>query len=179
MKEQFYKKSKQFLLIGLLIILIPSSLKIFGIFDMDIKFIFFFYIFCLMIFYFFRIDSRFLVFLAILLFGLSPFLLYSGFEQIADLVAIYAFYFLILTLILQLNEFRSNYKLVVNFKEANKFLFNKLNIYIALVCLIFVVISSISGILSLLKIIALYFSIIFLILHFIENYLKNNLFGLI
>ena len=56
----------------------------------------------MVIFFAFKIDSRYLILNAIMLLWLIPFLLFFRLEEVADTIAIYAYYFLVSGVILQL-----------------------------------------------------------------------------
>ena len=56
----------------------------------------------IVLFYFTKIDSRYLILNAILLLWLIPFLLFYRLESTADTIAIYAYYFLVSGVVLQL-----------------------------------------------------------------------------
>lgn len=69
------------------------------------------------VFYDFKIDSRFLILPALLLLGYIPFLLIGQFNVLAELVAIYVYYFLVVGVILQLFEYRNNQDLNIDFEQ--------------------------------------------------------------
>ena len=70
------------------------------------------------IFYDFKIDSRFLILPALLLLGYVPFLLIGKYNQLAEGIAIYVYYFLVVGVILQIVEYRRNKELDIDFEKA-------------------------------------------------------------
>ena len=67
------------------------------------------------LFFDFGVDSRFLIFPAVLFLGFVPFLLIGGFEDVAELVAVYVYYFLVVGVVLQLVEYVRGVELRVGF----------------------------------------------------------------
>ena len=54
------------------------------------------------IFYDFKIDSRFLILPGIILLGYLPFLLVGYFNELAEVIAVYVYYFLVIGVVLQI-----------------------------------------------------------------------------
>ncbi len=71
------------------------------------------------IFYDFKIDSRFLILPALILLGYIPFLLIGAQKEIAETVAVYVYYFLVVGVVLQIVE---HYKKTVNSIDFDKFI---------------------------------------------------------
>ncbi len=69
------------------------------------------------IFYDFKIDSRFLILPALILLGYIPFLLIGSQKEIAENVAVYVYYFLVVGVVLQIIEY---YKKIQNSIDFNK-----------------------------------------------------------
>lgn len=69
------------------------------------------------IFYDFKIDSRFLIFPALVLLGYIPFLLIGKFNAIAETTAIYVYYFLVAGVGLQFFEYRQEYENSIDFEK--------------------------------------------------------------
>jgi hypothetical protein len=67
------------------------------------------------LFYDFKIDSRFLILPAILLLGYLPFLLVGKFEALAETIAVYVYYFLVVGVILQIIEHVKKVKNTIDF----------------------------------------------------------------
>jgi hypothetical protein len=62
------------------------------------------FIFITVLFYDFKIDSRFLILPALLLLGYLPFILMARYDPLAEQIAIYVYYFLVVGVFLQLAE---------------------------------------------------------------------------
>jgi hypothetical protein len=58
-----------------------------------------------MFFYDFKIDSRFMILPAILLLGYIPFLLIANYSTLAEIMAVYVYYFLVCGIVLQIMEY--------------------------------------------------------------------------
>lgn len=76
------------------------------------------------IFYDFKIDSRFLILPALLLLGYVPFLLIGAQKEIAETIAVFVYYFLVVGVGLQIIE---HYKKTINSIEFEKFIETFLN----------------------------------------------------
>jgi len=76
-------------------------------------------------FYFIKIDSRFLILPAILLLGFIPFLLTIKQNVLAENLAIYVYYFLVVGVILQFIEMRKKTEPKVDFSEITKYVYKK------------------------------------------------------
>lgn len=77
------------------------------------------------ILYDFKIDSRFLILPAILLLAYIPFLLLGAQEPLAELIAIYVYYFLVAGVILQIIEYAKKTQLSLDFEQFMSILLKK------------------------------------------------------
>ena len=84
-------------------------------------------IFVTMIFYDFKIDSRFLILPAILLLGYVPFLLIGKQSAFAELIAIYVYYFLVVGVVLQIIESVKETGNRLDFEWSMKEILRKIN----------------------------------------------------
>ncbi|MFH1399120.1 MAG: hypothetical protein ABIG95_03335 [Candidatus Woesearchaeota archaeon] len=71
-----------------------------------------------LVFLFLKIDARFLVMCALLCLGYCPFLIAAGLS--AENIAIYAYYFLVVSVLVQIGEFVKKYKVALDFEEVMK-----------------------------------------------------------
>ena len=134
------KINKGYIILGItyFILLINSILTIKGVYNSRWAFIPFIIAFFILLL--FNIDSRFLIFPAILLLAYCPFLLIAKEVILAENIAILAFYFLIGGCILQILEYLRKKDNSLDFSETMKSLFvldlfSKLNIIILVVSL--------------------------------------------
>jgi hypothetical protein len=81
------------------------------------------------IFYDFKIDSRFLILPAILLLGYLPFLLVGRFDSLAEVIAVYVYYFLVVGVVLQIIEYVKKTENTIDFDSFIKRFFSKEKIY--------------------------------------------------
>jgi hypothetical protein len=84
------------------------------------------------LFYDFKIDSRFLILPAILLLGYLPFLLVGRFDSLAETIAVYVYYFLVVGVVLQIIEHVKKIENVVDFDSFIKRFVSKEKVYPAL-----------------------------------------------
>jgi len=116
---------KEFVLTaGYVMILINMILGV-KIYSIDWAFLFF--VLLAGIFYFYKIDSRFLILPAILLLGYCPFLLIAKNNTLAENIAIYAYYFLVVGVLIQIIENFRNKEIKLNFTETLSKISKKIN----------------------------------------------------
>ena len=84
------------------------------------------FLLCSVVFYDLRIDSRFMILPALLLLGYVPFLLIGEFEKIAELAAIYVYYFLVAGVALQVIEHAKNTVPMLEFEKTLSYVLLKL-----------------------------------------------------
>jgi len=81
------------------------------------------------IFYDFKIDSRFLILPAILLLGYLPFLLVGYQNELAEVIAVYVYYFLVVGVILQIVEHVKKIENTVDFESFIKRFISREKVY--------------------------------------------------
>jgi len=79
------------------------------------------------LFYDFKIDSRFLILPALLLLGYIPFLLMGAQKEIAETTAIYVYYFLVAGVVLQIIEHVKKIENSIDFDKIIKKLIYRIN----------------------------------------------------
>ena len=167
MRNNFKLLSKYALFIGYLMILVPIILYYKNPYDLTIKWIFLFFAMCGIFFYFFRIDSRFLIIPAIILLLYSPFLLNYKLKLLAEEIVIYGYYFLIIGVILQIIElFKKNHTILLKFEIIKKVILSRIILLIALFLSVFFAINQLLNFNNLVEATSLYLSTLFLIIHF-------------
>jgi len=174
MRNKFKELSKYFLFIGYLTILLPIILYHSNLFGITIVGRFLFFILCGFIFYFFRIDSRYLIFPAILLLWFCPFLLIYKLNSIAEMIVIYLYISLVVGAVLQLVELKLNYNLYVPFESIKNVLFNKNIPFLNIICAVFFLISYFLNLGNIAQAITLYFSSTLLIAYNSQYFLDLN-----
>ena len=112
-----------------------------------------------------KIDARYFIFNAILLLWLAPFLLVYKLD--AEPAAIYAYYFLIIGVILQIIEFKINYKVNQNFSKLQ--ISRGFSLIQCLIWIIVFIVSNIMHLRSIIKSFSLYLFSIFFILYLIKS----------
>lgn len=165
MTKKFNKLSKNFLLVGYLIILVPLILHSSKIYEMTINKIFFFFVISGILFYFFRIDSTYLTFPGILLLWFCPFLIIYKLNTLGVYASIYAYYFFISSIVLQLLESKAGYRKIIYFSSTKNIFFSRKMLYGNMACAVFFIVSSIFDLSSIIKATTIYLSITFLLIY--------------
>lgn len=83
------------------------------------------------IFFFSRVDSRFLILPAILLLSYCPFLLVYGLEALAEDIAIFVYYFLVFGVLLQFLELRLSRGIVADFSVLGRLVDSREMLYLS------------------------------------------------
>lgn len=104
------------------VLIIANMLLGFRIYSLEWAFLGFLII--AIIFYDFKIDSRFLILPALLLLGYIPFLLIGAQKEIAETIAVFVYYFLVVGVGLQISEY---YKKTENSLDFSYFIENFMN----------------------------------------------------
>ncbi len=129
-------------------------------------------------FYDFKIDARFLILPALMLLGFIPFLLLGQQQSLAELLAIYVYYFLVAGVILQVVEYKQDHEIDVDFQEVMLKMLKKTPWNLVLIILGFVTISIIIAnrfiALEVYKWLAVYLFVLALIGYAIECLEKEN-----
>ncbi|MBU1201439.1 MAG: hypothetical protein KJ583_01310 [Nanoarchaeota archaeon] len=126
------------------------------------------------LFYIYRIDSRYLILPAILLLWLCPFLLIYELQALAEGMAIYAYYFLVVGVILQIIEFKRKKEVSLEFERIGNILFKK---KVFLIGVLFLVIFGVAQIFKLgvmYKAFSLYLGVTLIIIYLLKYLLKND-----
>ena len=150
---------------GYLIIIIGIVLQQNDIFGVTIGWVFLFFLLCAGMFYFFRIDSRFLILTAAILLLLCPFLLIYGLDKLAEIISLYFFYFLVLSLALGAVELRSGYKKSIRMQNFRGFISEKTALYLAVFWALFFAASYFMGLKPAAKAVSLYLCLMALVVH--------------
>ena len=162
------------LLFSYIIIIIPIILFQYKLVNfLSIEWLFLPFVLSGLIFYFFRIDSRYFILSAVLLLGLCPFLLIYGLEKNAEATATYIYYFLVIGILLRILEFKFNYKEHVGLETIAHFWFNHKMIYFSVFWAILFICSYIFNLANTSKAMSLYLSIAFLIIYYLK-FLTNK-----
>ncbi len=124
--EKWVIKANKALILSLVYTILIVNI-ILGIKIYSIEWAFLGFIFSAVIFYDSRIDSRFLIFPALLLLGYIPFLLIGKQNTLAETFAVYVYYFLVVGVGLQVAEFLGKYENSVDFEKFIIELIEKIN----------------------------------------------------
>ncbi|MDD4354235.1 MAG: hypothetical protein PHN56_07325 [Candidatus Nanoarchaeia archaeon] len=95
-----------------------------ALYSVEIAFIGF--IFLALIFYFLRIDSRFLILPAIILLGFIPLLLYIYQKALAENIAVFVYYFLVVGVVLQIIEMAKDREPKFDFSDIARYVYRKI-----------------------------------------------------
>jgi hypothetical protein len=121
------------------------------------------------IFFEYGIDSRYMVLPALLLLWLCPFLLIYKFSAAAEAAAIYAFYFLVIGVTLQLVDLRKKPKIKLAFESAAIIFFSKWNLFAGIALVILYGLAALIGLPPWIRVLAIYFGIILIIGYFFKH----------
>jgi hypothetical protein len=127
-----------------------------------------FFIMAGIIFYGAGIDSRYMILPALLLLWLCPFLLFYKFSAAAEAAAIYAFYFLVIGVALQLVELRNKHKIKLAFESAAIAFFSKWNLIAGIALIILYGLAALIGLPPWIRALAIYFGTILVIGYFFK-----------
>ena len=168
------KKLNRFLTLFFVYGILICSVIVTSLFEiLNIESVFLFFIFAGFLCYFFDIDSRYLILPAILSLWLCPFLLVYELESLAETVAIYVYYFLVVGVILQFIEFKLDYKFRLEFEKL-KVIFTKFNLFLGLFWLVFFSIFHFLKFEKFTKAISLYLGVTFIIIYLVGLVLNEN-----
>jgi len=92
---------------------------------LNIDYLFLVFIAISLPFPFLKIDSRYLIFVAILFLWLCPFLLLYNLNANANDIAVFAYYFLVIGVVMQIIDTRKNHKTNLDFSEIKKIIHRK------------------------------------------------------
>jgi hypothetical protein len=129
-----------------------------------------FFIMAGIIFFEYGIDSRYMILSALLLLWLCPFLLIYKFSAAAEAAAIYAFYFLVIGVALQLADLRKEHKVKLRFESASIVFFSKWNLIVGIVLVIFFGVAALIRLSPWIRVLAVYFGTI-LVIGYLFKYL--------
>lgn len=113
-------------LLGILFFYILIGINMYlgkGVYSVEFAFIGF--ILLAIVFYFIKIDSRFLILPAILLLGFIPFMLTVKQNVLAENLAIYVYYFLVVGVVLQVIEMVKNREPKFDFSDIAEYVYGK------------------------------------------------------
>ena len=127
-----------------------------------------FFIMAGIIFYEYGIDSRYMILPALLLLWLCPFLLIYKFSAAAEAAAIYAFYFLVIGVALQLVDLRKEHKVKLAFESASVAFFSKWNLFAGIVLVLFFGVAALIGLAPWIRVLAIYFGTILVMGYFFK-----------
>jgi hypothetical protein len=113
--------------IALLVLIILFEM---GSFSFSIDWFFLVYVAIGITFFFSRVDSRFVILYGILLLWFCPFLLSYKLERLAEDLAVFTYYSLIIGVVLQFVEIKLNRRLIIGLEEVKHFFFSKINLFI-------------------------------------------------
>ncbi|MBR9704504.1 hypothetical protein GOV12_03775 [Candidatus Pacearchaeota archaeon] len=114
-EKAIYHVNPRMILIIIYILLIVNM--ILGTFLYSIEWAFLGFFIATVIFYDSKIDSRYLIIPALLLLGYIPFLLIAKQNAIAENIAVYVYYFLVVGVILQFIEYKINREIILKFED--------------------------------------------------------------
>ena len=117
--EKSLEKTNPVKIVGIVYILLLINMYL-GSFLYSVEWAFLGFVVAAVVFYDARTDSRFLIFPALLLLGYIPFLLIGGQNPIAETIAIYVYYFLVVGVFLQVVEHLKESKNSVGFDNLIK-----------------------------------------------------------
>ncbi len=108
------------------------------------------------LFFAYRIDARYMILPAILLLWLCPFLLIYKFNNGAEAAAIYAFYFLVIGVLLEFGELRKNYTTAFAFVHTGRLFFSRVFLFVGIALLLVFGVGTILGLSSVIRVLTLY-----------------------
>ena len=161
-------KSIQVLGISLLFLYLVSGLYSFGVISVSSEILFIPFVLVALGFFMFKFDSRFLILSAILYLWLAAFFLAYDYENTANNLAIFAYYFLVVGVLLQFIEFKLDYVLKIELESLKRVLFSPFMLYSGIVSLIVFVNARLLLGNILLEIVSLYLGITAIIIYFIR-----------
>jgi hypothetical protein len=115
--------------ISALAIGLPILLKHLGILDISYELLLIPFLISAVLFFMFRIDSRFFILFALAMLWLAPFLLVYKLQDAAEAASIYAYYALVMGVVLQLIEFKLDRKETVGIHVASRWALRKPQIF--------------------------------------------------
>ena len=167
-KKRVKRLATYTLLFSYLIVVILIFLFQYKLVHLSFELLFLSFVLSGLLFYFFRIDSRYLILPAIFLLWFIPFLLKYKLENAAEATAIYVYYFLVVGIILKFIEFKFNYKANIKFELVKNILFDKNIIYFSIFWAILFMLSHLFNLSNVSKAISLYVGVTLLIIYCVQ-----------
>lgn len=174
MTSRFERLSPYYFMAACLIIIIPIAILESHLFGVSLEFIFLAFIASGLIFYLFRIESRFFILSALLLIWLCPYLKIYDLDIIAENIAIYAYYSLIVGVVLQFAEHRLQYDLYVGLGMLQGFAQGNRMVYLSFVCALPFIYNIFFDLSVFIKAISLYSSSTLLIMYYLNRYFLRD-----